>query len=34
MFFHGVEISRTLEEMGTLTAGVLGSNGLTVDALC
>lgn len=34
VFFHGVEEGRTLEEMGALTAGVLGSNGLTVVALC
>ena len=33
MLFHGTQIIRTLEQVLTLTGGIFGANGLTVDAL-
>lgn len=34
VFLHGAEVVGTLKQMGTLTAGVFGAYGLTIDALC
>lgn len=34
VFFHGIEIIGTLEQMLTLTRSIFCANGLAVDALC
>ena len=34
VFFHGVEVVGAFEQVGALTRGVFGADGLAVDALC
>lgn len=34
VFFHGIEVIGTLEQMLTLTRGIFCADGLAVDALC